>query len=299
MSGTCPIERRHDAEFTGPHSRRGRSTLARSRINGVRIYRELAGDTGDPMVLVHGSWGDHANWAPVVPGLARDFRVLTYDRRGHSRSERLPGQGSVREDVEDLAALLEELGHAPAHVVGTSFGGAIVLRLAAAHPHLLRSLVVHEPPLIGLLDDDPEVGGMLAAIRERIAATVSMLASGETRAGARQFVETIAFGPGAWDELPEVIRETFVANASTWLDEMRDPESLELDVEGLRGFDAPVLLTYGDQGAPFFRLIVNRLASAIPHAVLHTYAGAGHSPHSTHSDAYVRTVSEFVRGVTV
>jgi len=34
-----------------------------SSVNGIQIYWEINGDVGDPMVLVHGSWGDHENWA--------------------------------------------------------------------------------------------------------------------------------------------------------------------------------------------------------------------------------------------
>src|SRR5688572_32004292 len=73
-----------------------------SVINGIRIYSESHGE-GAPIVLVHGSWGDHHNWDRVVPGLARRFRTLTYDRRGHSQSERLASRGSIEEDVADLA----------------------------------------------------------------------------------------------------------------------------------------------------------------------------------------------------
>jgi pimeloyl-ACP methyl ester carboxylesterase len=75
-----------------------------SVINGVKLYWELSGQTGDPLVLVHGSWGDHYGWDQIVPALARSFRVLTYDRRGHGQSERLAGQGHISEDVADLAA---------------------------------------------------------------------------------------------------------------------------------------------------------------------------------------------------
>ena len=39
------------------------------------------------VVLVHGSWGNHHNWDAVVPAFARSFRVLSYDRRGHSQAE--------------------------------------------------------------------------------------------------------------------------------------------------------------------------------------------------------------------
>ncbi len=65
-------------------------------------------------MLVHGSWADTTQWEPVVPGLAEHFEVITYDRRGHFRSERPATRGSVDEDGDDLAALLEALDRAPA-----------------------------------------------------------------------------------------------------------------------------------------------------------------------------------------
>ena len=49
-------------------------------INGNRLFVEIAGE-GPPVVLVHGSWGDHLNWRAVVPQLAESFTVATYDRR--------------------------------------------------------------------------------------------------------------------------------------------------------------------------------------------------------------------------
>lgn len=91
-------------------------------INSVELYWELNGQTGDPLVLVHGSWSDHHGWDLIVPTLARSFRVLTYDRRGHSQSARPAGQGSIGEDVDDLCALIEYLGLAPTHILGNSFG---------------------------------------------------------------------------------------------------------------------------------------------------------------------------------
>ncbi|HEY6212538.1 MAG TPA: alpha/beta fold hydrolase, partial [Vicinamibacterales bacterium] len=86
-------------------------------INGVRLYWEQQGD-GAPLVLVHGSWGDHHNWDAVVPQLSRSFRVFTYDRRGHSQSERLAAQGHVDEDVADLAAFITAQRLAPVHLAG-------------------------------------------------------------------------------------------------------------------------------------------------------------------------------------
>src|SRR5512145_308075 len=104
--------------------------MATANVNGVRLFFEQRGGGGDAVVLVHGSWDSHVDWDLVLPRLADSFRVVVYDRRGHSRSERSTGQGSVREDVADLAALIEHLDLAPAWVVGNSFGTSITLRLA-------------------------------------------------------------------------------------------------------------------------------------------------------------------------
>lgn len=274
-------------------------TMPISRINGADIYWEMEGDHGDPIVLVHGSWVDHENWAPVVPDLAQSLRVLTYDRRGHSRSERPPGQGSVREDVADLAALLEELEHAPAHVVGNSFGGSIVLRTAIERPDLYRSLIVHEPPLFGLLNDEPDAQQALSAVNERIEAVRAILNGGDMTEGARRFVETIAYGPGSWPQLIEEVRNKFIFNAPTWLDELRDPEVMEIDLNRLSRFSAPALVTLGDRSPPFFALVVDKIAAAIPRAIRGTYRDAGHVPYSTNPADYVRVVREFVENSTV
>ena len=264
-----------------------------SIINGLHLYSEYRGDHGAPVVLVHGSWGDHHNWDAVVPGLSSTFRVVTYDRRGHSQSERVTSQGSVEEDVADLAALIEAHRLAPAHVVGNSFGAIIVLKLAAARPDLFASLTVHEPPLIGLLGNDPA----LTAVQQRIGAVIATLQSGTTELGAQQFVETVAFGPGMWEKLSPEMRQTFVFNAATWLDEMNESTAFILDLERLATFDQPALISRGDQSPPFFGALLDRITTALPHAQRKTFRGAGHVPHLTHPDEFVSVVGAFIGSV--
>lgn len=260
-----------------------------SSINGVRLYWEQQG-AGPPLVLVHGSWGDHHNWDGVVSGLAGTFRVITYDRRGHSQSERLDSQGHIEEDVADLAALIETNQLAPAHVAGNSFGAAITLKLATVRPDLLASLVVHEPPLIGMLHDDPES----AAVGQRIARVLDTLKSGQTELGAREFVENVALGPGMWEQLPPEVRKTFVFNAPTWVDEMNEDSSvMTVDLQRLSAFTRPALLTRGDQSPRFFGIVLDRVTAAMPHAQRHTFRGAGHVPHLTHPGEFVEVVRAF------
>lgn len=266
-------------------------------INVVELYYEIAG-RGQPMILVHGSWGDHHNWDPVLPLLTQAFQVVTFDRRGHSQSQTGSGQGSFEEDAEDLAGLIERLGIGPAHVVGNSGGAAIALRLAARRPEFCRSLVVHEPPLIGLLEGRPEFEAMLGALYERVGAVVELLKLGHMELAAQRFVETVAFGQGAWDGLPQPIRDTFIRNAPTFLDETKDPEGLTLELSSLRAFEGPALVTTGTESPAFFKPISAAVADALPSRTVQTLDGAGHVPHLSHPSLYAEAVGQFCRQVS-
>ena len=123
----------------------------------------------------------------------------------------------------------------------------------------------------------------------------ALLERGDHAAAAERFVETVALGPGTWAGLPPEEQQTLIENAPTFLDEVRDPESLLFDVDSLRAFSRPVLLTMGDQSPPTFAPVVRKLARAIPRVEVRTIVGAGHVPHATHPDVYVATIAAFVR----
>ena len=107
-------------------------------VNSVRIAYTSTGSVGAPLVLVHGSWGSRHNWDPVIPGLAEHYRVVAYDRRGHSESERPRGQGSFTEDVASAIgdrrgeALAQLKALAAARVVPLEEGGGKRLSGVAA-----------------------------------------------------------------------------------------------------------------------------------------------------------------------
>ena len=269
--------------------------LAFIKVNGVQIAYAETGGTGIPLVLVHGSWGSHHNWDPVVPGLTEHFRVVSYDRRGHSESERPPGQGHFSEDVADLAVLIEQLGHAPAWVIGNSSGAVITLQLAASRPDLLRGIVVHEPPLFGILDEGSAEALALAEVETGPLAEVGRrIAAGDHAGAAEQFVEQVALGPGSWSVLPDAMRATMTGNALTYLDELNDPECSSVDETRLTAYDGPVLITSGEQSPSIFQPVERRIASLLPQAKRTTYAGAGHIPHVTHPEEYIAGVVGFI-----
>jgi len=267
-------------------------------VNNVHLYCERSGHSGEPLILIHGSWVDHLTWNKVVPAFSQSFRVLTYDRRGHSQSERPASPGSIKQDVADLASLVEEWQLAPAHIVGNSAGGSIVLRLAAERPDLFRSLVVHEPPVFSLLADG-EHRAMLTAVKERIGAVAMLLEAGDMEGGARLFVETIVYGPGAWKQLPAELKKTVIFNAPTFLDEVRDNDFFCIEPTRLIQFPHPVLLTQGEKSPPFFAPIINKLATAFPLAQQTIFQGAGHEPEQTQPEAWVAALSAFIKRAAV
>ncbi|MFE1980316.1 alpha/beta fold hydrolase [Streptomyces mirabilis] len=195
----------------------------------------------------------------------------------------------------DLEALIERLGPAPAHVAGSSFGRSIALGLAARRPELFLSITVHEPPLVAIVADDPDALGQLRPTQASMDAVLAHLRKGEHRQGARQFVEEVAMGPGTWDRLPAAVRETFVHNAPTWLDEQSDPDWAKIDTDALARCAAPVLLGGGTRSPMWLATILDRLAAALPRARRGTVEGAGHIPHVTHPGRYADALTRFVR----
>ena len=153
---------------------------------------------------------------------------------------------------------------------------------------------MHEPPLLSLVAEDPEIQPQLMAVATSVGSVLERLERGDMAGAARQFVEEIAFEPGAWEQLPPPLRETMIDSAPAFLAEQTDPLWAVVDPTALAGIPGPVLLSQGDQSPDWFRQIVGRLARAIEGAEVFTYRGAGHAPHLTNPDDYLTTVTSFL-----
>ncbi len=268
--------------------------MAMITVNGVRLGYEMSGTGEIPLVMVHGGWESRRNWDWVVPHLAESFRLLTYDCRGHGESEQPSGQGSIHEDVADLAALIEQLGLAPAWVAGQSSGGNITLRLAGERPDLFRGITVHEPATLSLIEDDPTLAPFFESFAQTHVEVVERIASGDHAGAAEQFIEE-GLGRGVWTQLPPEFRQMVIENASTYLDDANDPDDITFDLDSIREFTRPTLLTQGDQSAPIFAPVVTKLAEALPSAEVITFEGAGHIIQVEQPEAYAEAIIDFVR----
>lgn len=258
---------------------------------GTNLFYESVGE-GEPLVLVHGGFLDHTLWMLAVPILAERFRVVTLDQVGHGQSEgSIDPTANVDEAmdvlVEHLAALVEQLDLAPAHFAGQSSGGGTILHLATRRPDLFRSMSLHEPAVVALLDEE-----FKAARGDQMAAS-TLLGSGDVDAGLRKFVETVG---GDWSQMPEPFKAIFRRNAHNYAGAsfFADP-ALALTVpEGLGELPHPVQFTKGDRSPRFFHVSIDRVAAMFPRAEISTIDGGGHAAMLERPAEYAAALMDFI-----
>jgi pimeloyl-ACP methyl ester carboxylesterase len=260
-------------------------------VNGTDLHYERQG-SGPPLVLVHGSWGDSFNWMVVAPMLAERFDLLTYDRRGHGQSTAPPGQGSRMQDEDDLVGLIEALDIAPANVAGNSFGASITLGAASRRPETFARIAGHEPPLLRLVDD-PGAQHLVDEQRKGIAEVLTYLEAGRNAEGAEYFVENVGLGPGAWQLLPDPVRETFVRHAPTFLDEQRDSVWDDIDLDTLASYPGRISLSQGGQSLEWFSKVIDTIERRVPKVERNTFPDAGHVPQMTNPDQLAAALTTY------
>jgi pimeloyl-ACP methyl ester carboxylesterase len=155
--------------FDGITSRR----LETSRLS-VTVLERAADDPATPaertVVFVHGTVGSSLFWQEILQDLPRDLRAIAVDLRGYGGTENAPVDATrgVRDFSDDLAATLDALGIATAHLVGWSLGAAVILQYALERPALSLTLESPISPYgfggtrrdgTRLTDDDAGTGG--------------------------------------------------------------------------------------------------------------------------------------------
>src|SRR5690606_5761912 len=107
---------------------------------------------GPDVTMLHGFLGNLAVWhLNIVPELRKQFRVTTYDLRGHGYSQVTPSGYSSEELAADLKALLDELGIERTHLVGHSYGADVCLHFSLLYPERVGRLIALEPGLAALV----------------------------------------------------------------------------------------------------------------------------------------------------
>jgi pimeloyl-ACP methyl ester carboxylesterase len=257
----------------------------------VELYYEVRG-SGPPVLFIMGATGDAGHFTRVAELLADEFTVLTYDRRGNSRSPRPPAwvTTTVEEQADDAAALLQALDLAPATVFGNSSGAIYALCLLLRRPELVRAAILHEPPLLSVLERPEEVQQALRALIE------DGIAAGGPPAAVERFWRFVA-GETNWENLESRLRQRMLGNADTFISiEMGSVEFYLPDDATLATVKTPVQVLMSEQSAPFFAQIAQWLAQRLGVQVSST-AGT-HTPYHDHPDELVQAIRPFLTHVS-
>jgi pimeloyl-ACP methyl ester carboxylesterase len=255
----------------------------------VQLYYEVRG-SGTPLILIMGATGDAGHFATVADRLADPFTVLTYDRRGNSRSSRPPGWSAttVEEQADDAGGLLRALELTPAAVFGTSSGAICALSLLIRRPELVRAAILHEPPMLSVLEHADEVQ---AAIAQLVEANVT---AGGPRAALERFWR-FAAGDANWEGLDPGLRERMLGNAETFLNVERTLEDYRPDDATLAAIAVPVQVLLSEESPSFVAEVAEWLASRLGVEVSST--PGTHTPYHDHPHELAETIRSFLTSV--
>jgi pimeloyl-ACP methyl ester carboxylesterase len=258
-------------------------------VIGSNLYYEVRG-SGPTLLLIHGTGGDAGHFKEVSDLLADEFTVTTYDRRGNGRSPKSSSQSasSVRQHADDAAALVRGLGLAPVAVYGHNAGASTLLELVIRHAGLLRGAVVHEPPLVTVLEDPGAAMAYLdVALRE---------AGGGPQAMYAAFVR--AQEPALWDAVHPDTRKRLLANAVHFAAEEAEVfAGYRPDEALLSRRRVPLTIIQGTQSTPHHHE-ANRWVAARTGADVVEIPG-GHWPFLELPAAFVEAIRPFLRQVSL
>lgn len=110
-------------------------------IGGTNIHYETYG-TGEPLLLLHGWTQSSQFWLEYVADYAKHFKVYAIDLHGHGKSSILTKDFSIQKTAQDIFQLIEHLKLKQVNAIGLSFGGLVLLEIAASHPKLLSNMIL-------------------------------------------------------------------------------------------------------------------------------------------------------------
>jgi pimeloyl-ACP methyl ester carboxylesterase len=192
-------------------------------VNGVNYYYAVYG-TGEPLLLLHGGFGQIEMFGPNLSQLAQSRQVIGIDLQGHGRTSLGNRDISLVDMGNDMAGVLKKLGYDKVDVLGYSMGGGVAFQFAAQHPEMVRRLALVSTPFSqdGFYPEMlPQQAALGAAMAEQMKQTP-------------MYKSYVAIAPHP-EEFPKLLDRMGAY--------MRKPYDWSSDVKKLT---MPVMLIYGD-----------------------------------------------------
>lgn len=236
-------------------------------VGDYPVRYKVAGETGEPVILVHGLSGSTRWWMENVEALARLYRVYLVDLPGFGAMRRSPLRQGVHATIDWLIRWMETVRLGPAHLVGHSMGGQICLRIAAERPDLVNRLVLVAPAIWFVR------GSLLARLSPFME---------ETRRMSPRFMATLSY-------------DALRAGPVTLLRSARDLLREEV-ARDLTAIQAPTLLIWGEHDPIVPVSTGYELRRLIPHARLLVLKDASHVLMFHDARRFNSALLQFLRG---
>ncbi len=255
-------------------------------------FREVG--SGPSIVCMHANAGTSGQWRALMDLAAPKFRIFAVDSYGAGKSPEWPSDRVIR--LEDEAALLEPVlarAGTPVALVGHSYGGAIALIAALAHPARVRALVLYEPTLFSLIESAQPAPNAADGIRQTLVDVETALERGDLDAAAARFLD-YWMGSGTWAGMPEQRKPPIaaaMAKARRWGHALfKEPAPLE----AFRALDMPVLYLVGKRSTAAAHGVATLLATVLPKAEFVEFEKLGHMGPVTHAERVNEVILPFL-----
>lgn len=244
-------------------------------LSGLTTKVKQAGD-GPRLLMIQGLGTDHRAWDPVMERMQAHLRCVSFDNRGVGGASDVGAETTMEDLADDAAELIEALGEGPMHLCGVSMGGAIAMRVASRHPHLVSSLALHstaarpDPRLLAILD-----------FRKRI------VNSGQASELLRLFVAITAFSQERMSlPLPVGATEIEKIDAEEYSAHLRVATEQWMTDDELAKITAPTLVTVGSEDILTTPDHSRDLHRGIAGSELLVVEGGGHAYYAENPDLF-------------
>ena len=267
--------------------------------DGVNLYFEQTG-AGTPVIFVHEFAGDHRSWEPQLRHFGQLYHAIAYNARGYPPSDVPPDVSSYSQNraADDIAAVLDHLAIARAHVVGLSMGGFATLHFGFRHPGRALSLTVAGCGY-----------GAEPGQRDRFRNEAETVAAFILDNGMTKFAEKYAYGPtrvqfenkdprGHHAFKKMLADHSATGSANTQLGVQRERPSLYDLTDAMKALTVPTLILTGDEDWPCLApgLLMKQ---TIPTAALAVMPNCGHGINEEDPDEFNRLVGDFLTQVDI
>lgn len=253
------------------------------------------GGAGPGIVCLHANASSSSQWRGLIDLLSARYRVLAPDSYGSGKSP--DWHSDCRISLGDELALIEPVlieAKEPVVLVGHSYGAAVALLAALAHPARVRALALYEPTLFSLLDAQSPPPNDADGIRGAVGAAISALDRGNPDAAAQAFID-YWMGAGSWASTPASRQQAIassVRNVRRWAHAlMTEPTPLA----AFRQLKIPVLYMLGGRSTASAHGVARVLLPALAQAQVLRFEELGHMGPITHPELVNGAIEQFLK----